>query len=109
MQYNKLLFHHQVLRSIGYKSICIDPDIPFDKNQGIVPNTAGRVDGELGKCLCHKVTVTLELHLIWSTTGLNKRDLNGEVTILQGLTCTVESNLRLGKGDHSGEVTLLLR
>jgi len=40
-----------VLRSIGYKSILIDPDIPFDKKQGIVPNKHGRVEDELGKYL----------------------------------------------------------
>ena len=49
--------------------------------------------------------------LIWSLAGLGKSDLNGEVTLLQGLTCTVEYNLGLIKGDANanGEVTLLVR
>ena len=31
------------LRSIGYKPLPIDPDLPFDSDLGIVPNVAGRV------------------------------------------------------------------
>lgn len=34
-----------VLRSIGYKSRQIDPDIPFDESQGVVKNVKGRVTG----------------------------------------------------------------
>ncbi|XP_026280926.1 NADPH:adrenodoxin oxidoreductase, mitochondrial [Frankliniella occidentalis] len=33
-----------VLRSIGYRSVCADPGIPFDKQKGRVINTKGRVD-----------------------------------------------------------------
>ena len=44
--------------------------------------------------------------LIRSTTGLAKSDLNGEVTILQGVTCIVEYNFGLSKGDRNGDVTL---
>ena len=43
--------------------------------------------------------------------GLRKSDLNGEVTILLRLgpiLCTVEYDLGLIKGDHIGEVTLLV-
>ena len=47
--------------------------------------------------------------LLRSPTGLDKSDLNGEVTILQGVHCTVEYNLGLSKGDRNGEVTLLVR
>lgn len=32
-----------VLRSIGYRSVPIDPAVPFDKHAGIVPNNKGRV------------------------------------------------------------------
>ena len=39
--------------------------------------------------------------------GLGKSDINGEVTVLQWLNCTVEYNLGLRKGDPNGEVTLL--
>ncbi|XP_002730940.1 NADPH:adrenodoxin oxidoreductase, mitochondrial-like [Saccoglossus kowalevskii] len=37
-----------VLRSIGYKSIPIDDSVPFDNNQGIIPNIGGRVTGMKG-------------------------------------------------------------
>lgn len=32
-----------VIRSIGYKNVSIDGDIPFDKKAGVVPNKQGRV------------------------------------------------------------------
>ena len=41
--------------------------------------------------------------------GQDKSELNGEVTVLQGVHCTVEYNLGLRKGDRNDEVTLLLR
>ena len=44
-----------------------------------------------------------------SPTGLGKSDLNGEMTLLQGVICTVECNLGLNHGDCNGEVFLLLR
>ena len=47
--------------------------------------------------------------LLRSPTGLGKRDLNGEVTLLQGVICTVESNLGLSQGDYNWEVFLLVR
>ena len=37
--------------------------------------------------------------LLRSPTGLGKSDPNGEVTLLQGVICTVEYNLRLSQGD----------
>ncbi|XP_063445018.1 NADPH:adrenodoxin oxidoreductase, mitochondrial-like [Mytilus trossulus] len=37
-----------VLRSIGYKSILIDPDIPFDTKSGTIPNKESRVEGKPG-------------------------------------------------------------
>ena len=42
-------------------------------------------------------------------TGLGKSDLNGEVTLLQGVICTVEYNLGLSQGDCNWEVFLLVR
>ena len=36
-------FYLQVFRSIGYKSIPIDDQIPFDKRGGVIPNINGRV------------------------------------------------------------------
>jgi hypothetical protein len=33
-----------VLRSIGYRSTQVDPDVPFDMNKGLVPNTSGVVE-----------------------------------------------------------------
>ena len=45
--------------------------------------------------------------LLKSPTGLGKSDLNGEVTLLQGVTCTVKYNLGLRHGDCNGEVFLL--
>ena len=47
--------------------------------------------------------------LLRSPMGLAKRDLNGEVTLLQGVICTVEYNLGLSHGDCNGEVFLLVR
>jgi len=35
-----------VVKSIGYKSICIDDTLPFDHKRGIIPSTNGRVNGE---------------------------------------------------------------
>lgn len=37
-----------VVRSIGYKNVSIDSDIPFDKKAGVVPNQQGRVLGANG-------------------------------------------------------------
>ncbi|XP_023226420.1 NADPH:adrenodoxin oxidoreductase, mitochondrial-like isoform X1 [Centruroides sculpturatus] len=34
-----------ILRSIGYRSLSIDPELPFDKEKGIIPNINGRVVG----------------------------------------------------------------
>ena len=47
--------------------------------------------------------------LLRSHTGLGKSDLNGEVTLLQGVICTVEYNLGLSPGDCNWEVFLLLK
>ena len=47
--------------------------------------------------------------LLRSPTGLGKSDLNAEVTLLQGVICTVEYNLGLSHGDCNGEVFLLVR
>ena len=47
--------------------------------------------------------------LLRSPTGLGKSDLNGEVTLLQGVICTVEYNLGLSQGDCNGEIVLLVR
>ena len=45
---------HQVFRSIGYKSVRVDKDIPFDHNKGIVLNEKGRiVSGEQHVTLRH--------------------------------------------------------
>ena len=40
---NGALCYSQVLRSIGYKTIQIDRDIPFDSVTGTIPNIAGRI------------------------------------------------------------------
>ena len=48
--------------------------------------------------------------LLRSPTGLGKSDLNGEVTLLQGVIRTVEyKKLGLSQGDCNGEVFLLVR
>ena len=47
--------------------------------------------------------------LLRSPTGLGKSDLNAEVTLLQGVICTVEYNLGLSHGDCNGEVFLPVR
>ena len=43
--YSYLLTHTmcQVFRSIGYKSVKVDKDIPFDHNKGVVLNEKGRI------------------------------------------------------------------
>ena len=57
------------------------------------------------KCVKHMYSGT---SLLKSHTGLGKSDLNGEVTLLQGVICTVEYNLGLSYGDCNGEVFLLV-
>ena len=47
--------------------------------------------------------------LLRSPLGLGESDLNGEVTLLQGVICTVEYNLGLSHGDCNVEVFLLVR
>ena len=37
-----------VITSIGYKSLPIDPEVPFDPRKAIVPNTLGRVQQAAG-------------------------------------------------------------
>ncbi|KAL8163259.1 UNVERIFIED_CONTAM: hypothetical protein K2H54_015979 [Gekko kuhli] len=37
-----------ILSSIGYRSLPIDPTVPFDSKQGIIPNNLGRVLGAPG-------------------------------------------------------------
>ncbi|XP_048346315.1 NADPH:adrenodoxin oxidoreductase, mitochondrial isoform X2 [Sphaerodactylus townsendi] len=37
-----------ILSSIGYRSLPIDPSVPFDSKQGIIPNNLGRVLGAPG-------------------------------------------------------------
>ena len=49
--------------------------------------------------------------LLRSTTGLGKSDLNVEVTLLQGVICTVEYKLGLSQGVcrfPTSEVTVML-
>lgn len=41
-----------VISSIGYKSLPIDPSVPFDSRKAIVPNTMGRVQQAAGT---HKI------------------------------------------------------
>ncbi|XP_025946324.1 NADPH:adrenodoxin oxidoreductase, mitochondrial isoform X3 [Apteryx rowi] len=37
-----------VLSSIGYRSLPLDPAVPFDPQHGIIPNSSGRVEGAPG-------------------------------------------------------------
>jgi len=37
-----------VLSSIGYRSLPLDPAVPFDTQRGVVPNSSGRVEGVPG-------------------------------------------------------------
>ena len=47
--------------------------------------------------------------LLRSPTDLVKSNLNGEVTLLQGIICTVEYNLGLSQGDGKWAVFLLVK
>ena len=38
-----------VLRSIGYKSLSLDPMVPFNSKEGIIPSNHGRVSEVKGK------------------------------------------------------------
>ena len=58
---------------------------------------------------CEEAFIYSETSLLRSPTGLGKSDLNGEVTLLQGVICTVEYNLGLSQGDCNWEVFLLVR
>ena len=53
----------------------------------------------------------IQVHIIniRSPRSLGKSDLNGEVTLLQGVICTVEYNLGMSQGDCNLEVFLLVR
>ncbi|XP_025954901.2 NADPH:adrenodoxin oxidoreductase, mitochondrial isoform X1 [Dromaius novaehollandiae] len=37
-----------VLSSIGYRSLPLDPAVPFDPQRGVIPNSSGRVEGAPG-------------------------------------------------------------
>ncbi|KFR17271.1 hypothetical protein N306_14412, partial [Opisthocomus hoazin] len=41
-----------VLSSIGYRSLPLDPAVPFDTQRGVVPNSSGRVAGGPGRLYC---------------------------------------------------------
>lgn len=41
-----------VISSIGYKSLPIDPAVPFDARKAIIPNTMGRVQQTAGVYGC---------------------------------------------------------
>lgn len=47
----QLIWHwpFQILRSIGYKSVVIDPEVPFDVRTGTIPNKDSRVVGKTGQ------------------------------------------------------------
>ena len=56
----------------------------------------------------HCVSAYSGTSLLGSPTGCAS-DLNGEVTVLQGVLCTLEYNLGLSQGDRNVEVILLVR
>ena len=62
-----------------------------------------------GNMITKTNTIYSGTSLLRSHTGLGKSDLNGEVTLLQGVICTVEYNVGLSQGDCNGEVFLLVR
>ena len=66
---------------------------------------------EHSSVICNKNTHPLysATSLLRSPTGLGKSDLTGELTLLQGVICTVGYNLGLSHGDCNGEVFLLVR
>lgn len=37
-----------VVSSIGYRSLPLDPAVPFDSQRGVIPNSSGRVEGVPG-------------------------------------------------------------
>jgi hypothetical protein len=45
------------LRSIGYKGLPADPDIPFDNKLGVIKNKDGRVKGLAGTFLIFQCTI----------------------------------------------------
>jgi hypothetical protein len=55
-----------VLRSIGYRSTQVDPDVPFDTSRGHIPNTSGVV--EPGKVMLQITSV-----LVLSSRALYKQ------------------------------------
>ncbi|KAF4522071.1 hypothetical protein B566_EDAN004054 [Ephemera danica] len=56
------------LRSIGYKSIAADPDIPFDSQKGVINNSIGRVKGLPG-VYCSGWVSTGPVGVLVSTMG----------------------------------------
>lgn len=47
-----------IISSIGYKSIPIDPSVPFDSRKAIVPNKNGRVQQAAGSAFSQYPTKT---------------------------------------------------
>jgi adrenodoxin-NADP+ reductase len=52
------------LRSIGYKGLPADPDIPFDNKSGVIKNRDGRVEGLAGIFLIFQCTKLILDHII---------------------------------------------
>ena len=77
----------------------------------ISPNSASRVIKRIKHDRNRKAfkSVFSGTSLLRSPSGLGKSEFNGEVTLLQGVICTVEYNLGLNQGDCNGEVFLLVR
>ena len=90
------------------------PDIlGFGRGDGVVIRTSRRKTLTQGDSIVDLRRGFESLYsatsLLRSPTGLGKSDFNGEVTLLQGVICTVEYNLGLNQGDCNGEVFLLVR
>lgn len=78
-----------VLRSIGYRSLQIDPDIPFDEKQGVIRNDKGRVQNINGKSHIFITVTCLHFSLIFTEAGIVNKHIyvKSQIKVIKYLTC----------------------
>ncbi|XP_040062852.2 NADPH:adrenodoxin oxidoreductase, mitochondrial [Ixodes scapularis] len=87
------------LRSIGYSTEMVDPDIPFDAARGIIPNTEGRVESLPG-VYCSGWVKTGPVGVLVAT-------MNSSFETGQALVKDAESGLLPTSDDRGGSATIL--
>ncbi|CAN8002892.1 unnamed protein product [Ixodes hexagonus] len=88
-----------VLKSIGYGSEMVDPDIPFDAARGIIPNSEGRVDSLPG-VYCSGWVKTGPVGVLVAT-------MNSSFETGQSLVKDAESGILSTSDSRDGSTTIL--